>query len=183
MNLEDFPPECFKTDAQSLAELEALEIKIAENLGITDYIEDLNYTGTLRESLLFHIYDIVEEDNLIRDWNQRFSWYYACYLKEDHPKEYIELKIFIQLCHYNQDCRFKSMVDKTNIHYQNILNCGKWNGINPLIKYISFGWVVFSLLADISNNNYIDFQDWWSGDLNKVTEYWLNWAKKNGYIK
>ena len=174
---------CMKTYEQSLAELEELEAKIAKNLNITGYIEDLDYHGTIRESILYKlcVYE-PNEDELIRDWNQQFSWYYhTC--KEEFEGEYIKLRTLMELCHYTRDCSVFSFIKTQNEHYQKIINSGKFDVIPVLLNYIGFGWVVFCLLSDISNNNMVGFNDEYAGMYDKVKEYWLNWGKEKGYIK
>jgi len=178
MNLEDLA-DCIVTDEQSLLQLEQLEAKIATKFNIDGYIEEINYHGTIRENLIFILAD-QDEDELVDDWHQQFDWY-LYYIEENLPSEYLNLHIFIQLCNYHHDCKYKSLVDTKNTHYQSILQCGENNVIIPLIKYIDFGWVVFRLLADISNNDMSDFPIEHSGKFDKVKKYWLNWAKDKGY--
>lgn len=178
MNIEDLSG-CIRTYEQQLAILENLEIKIAEKWGIDSHISDINYDGTIRESIIFY-QDVHEECELVRDYHAEFSSYFH-YLKDDFSVKHLELDTFINLCNYCHTTGGLSYTNKSNTYYQKILNCGKNNVIPALIKYINFGWVVFSLLHDISNNDLSDFPKEHAGYLDKVKEYWLNWAKVKGY--
>ncbi len=172
VNVEDIT-KCMVTYDQTLAKLEEIEAKLAKRWNLTGYIEDLDYHGTIRENLIY-ILDDKEEDELVQDWNQQFSSYYH-WLKDDYQDKYIELFIFMELCHYKIETFGLSFIKRANSHYQNILHCGKFNPIIPLIKYLNFGWVVFSLLSDIVNNDWLDFPREHAGKFDKVKEYWLNW--------
>lgn len=181
MNIEELE-DCIITFDQCLAELEKIEAKLAIYFDIDGYIEDIDYHGTIRENLIYILHN-KEETELVKDWQENFSSYYS-FLQDDFPEKYIELKVFMALCSYKHDCGGKSVVDKNNFYYKHILNRGRWNIIIPLLKYISFNWVVFSLISDISNKNiWLDFPQKYAGMLDKVEEYFLNWGKKEGYIK
>ena len=181
MNIEDLS-DCYVTFEQHLAKLEEIENILAKRWSLDGYIEDINYHGTIREHIIY-VMDKGhhDEDDVVKEWNQHFSWYMTeC--KYEFLEKYIELHVFVNLVNYAEQSSVLSYVNKTNIHYLNILNSGKLNVIPALLKYIGFAWVVFILLHDISGNDMSDFPQEHAGMLDEVTEYWLNWGKKQGYI-
>lgn len=77
-----------------------------------------------------------------------------------------------------------SFTKRNNIDYLAILALGQY-AIPTLIDNIDFGWVVYSLLFEITKNNNIKtpvFPIEYSGKFDKVRNYWLNWGKDNGYM-
>lgn len=191
MEIEDLS-DCMDTFEKSLQRLEDIENKLAVLLGgFNGTIPGLDSKGTLREWLIWlDCTEQLHEDgwegaDLVRDWQQSFSWH-ILYLKDDYPEKYTEWLVYMNLCHYDRKGRYMSFTVVENEYYQEILKLGK-NAIPYLLKYIDcFGWAVFSLLNQITEKECIllpIFPTEYSGIYDKVKGYYLAWGKNMRYIE